>query len=289
MATEIGEVADVGTPSPMTATAERAKNTGRKAAESDSVQRLARLGLISRGLLYGVIGVLAIKVANGDTNQADRHGALRAIGSTTLGRWLLLLVAAGFAGYALWRVAEATVRPGDKKWPSRVASGARALVYIAACATTVHFVVTHHVSNSDDKERDITADVLQWPGGRYLVGAVGLFIAGIGVASAQRAISGRYRKHLKENELPRGTLRWLKPVAYAGMVARAAAFALVGAFLVQAAWTYDPTKARGLDDSLRTVARAPYGEQLILLVGIGLVAFGAWCLVEARYRNVLGS
>ena len=279
----------MGRPSSMTATADRAKDTGRKAAESDSVQRLARLGLMARGTLYAIVGVLAVKVANGHPDQADRHGALRAIGSTLVGRALLLVVAAGFAGYALWRIAEATVKPGRKKWPGRVASGARALVYLAACATSVQAALTTHVSNSDEKERDLTAGVLQWPAGRYLVGAAGLFVAGIGVASAQRAISGRYRKHLKEHEIPRGTLRWLKPVAYAGLTARAAAFTLVGAFLVQAAVTYDPTKARGLDDSLRTVARAPYGEQLLLLVAAGLIAFGAWCFVEARYRNVLGS
>lgn len=273
----------------MTATAGSVRHTGRKAAESDSVQRLARLGLVARGTLYAMVGVLAVRVANGAPDQADRHGALRAIGSTVVGRVLLLAVAAGFAGYALWRIAEATVKPGRKRWPGRIGSGARALVYLGACLTTLQLVVTNRVSNSDAKERDITADVLHWPGGRYLVGAAGLFVAGIGVASAQRAISGRYRKHLKEHEIPRGTLRWLKPVAYAGMAARAVAFALVGAFLVQAAVTYDPTKARGLDDSLRTVARAPYGEQLLLLVAAGLVAFGAWCFVEARYRDVLGS
>lgn len=271
------------------ATATEAKSRGREAAENDAFQRLARLGLIARGVLYVAIGVLAVNLARGSSQQADRQGALRAIGRTDAGRWSLIVVALGFAGYALYRLAEATVRPDGKSVAGRVASGARGLLYVAFCVTTIAFVVTGHNENADEQEQDHTAHVMEWPGGRYLVAGVGLFVIGIGIASAVRLLTGRYRKHLKEEEIPRGTLRWLKPFAYAGLAARLVAFSLVGSFLVQAAVTYEPQKARGLDGALRVVARAPYGEQLIVLVAIGLIAFGLWCFVEARYRDVLGS
>lgn len=270
------------------ATATKARTTTRKAAQSDTVQRLARGGLVARGCLYAVVGVLAANLARGSSSQADKNGALRAVGERPFGRWLLVLAAIGFAGYAIWRLAEA-VRPSDDGALKRVGSGFRALLYAAFAWTTLSFVLTHHSENADARERDVTARVLGWPGGRWLVLGIGVAVIAVGLFSTYRAVSGRYRKHLKEHEIPRATLRWLKPVAYAGLVARTAAFSLVGAFLVQAAWTYDASKARGLDDSLRTLARAPYGEQLILLVGIGLVAFGLWCFVEARYRDVLGS
>ena len=273
----------------MTATAERAKHKTRKAAESDSVEWLARLGLVSRGFLYVMVGVLAIRVASGSSEQADRHGALRTVGQTGVGRWLLLAVALGFAGYALWRFAEATVRPGDKSVWSRLGSAGRAVIYVVACASVLHFVITKKAENTDEKEREITAKLLDLPVGRYLVGLLGLVIVTIGLASAQRAITGRYKKHLKQSEIPAGTLRWLKPFAYLGLAARTVVFAVIGAFLVQSAVTYDPSKARGLDDSLRTLARAPYGEPMILVVAAGLIAFGLWCFVEARYRDVLGS
>jgi hypothetical protein len=273
-----------------TATAARAKHQGRKAAESDTVEWLARLGLFARGALYIVVGLLAFGVARGGAEQADKQGALRTIARLPLGRWSLLFVAAGFAGYALWRFAEATVRPGDKGVGGRVFSAIRGLLYTGFCVTTLSFVLTKDSTNSDAKERGYTQRVLDWgTPGRLLVAAVGLGLIATGLWNAWRALSDRYRKHLKEGEIPRRTLRWLKPFAYAGLAARAVAFSLVGAFFIQAAVTYDPDKARGLDDSLRAVARAPWGEAMIVLVAIGLVAFGLWCFVEARYREVLGS
>ena len=272
-----------------TATVERAKRTGRKAADSDTVQRLGRLGFVARGLLYVVVGILAASVAFGADEQADKQGALRVIGSTAVGRWSLLVVVAGFAGYALWRLAEATVRPGDKGVGGRLRSAGHAVLYTGFAFTTLSFVATGNSENSDSKEQHATARVLDWPAGRYLVGAVGLTLIGIGVGNAYRAISGRYRKHLKEQEIPEHCEWWFPIVAHAGLAARAVAFSLVGAFLVQAAITYDPSKARGLDGSLREIARQPYGRPLIFLVAIGLVAFGAWNFIEARYRRVLGS
>ena len=272
-----------------TATAERAKSKGRKAAGSDAVQRLGRLGLCARGTLYVVVGALAANVAFGADEQADKQGALRVIGRTEMGRWSLLLVAAGFAGYALWRLAEATVRPGGKGVAGRLRSAGQALLYVGFAFSTLSFVATRHSTNSDARGRHVTARVLSWPGGRYLVAAAGLTLVGIGVASAYRALSGRYRRHLKEQEIPEHCAWWFPVVAHLGLAARTVAFSLVGAFLVQAAVTYDAGKARGLDASLRTLAAQPYGRPLIFAVALGLVAYGAWNFVEARYRDVLGS
>lgn len=272
-----------------TATAQRAKRKTRKAAGSDTVEWLGRLWLIARGVMYVVVGVLAANVARGADEQADKQGALRTIGSTGIGRIALLGVVAGFAGYALWRLLEATVRPGDRGWAGRVRSFGHALLYTGFAITTLAFVATKRSANSDDRERDYTARILSWPGGRYIVAAVGLTLVGIGVANAYRAVSGRYRKHLKEHEVPEHCEWWFPIVAHAGLAARTVAFSLVGAFLVQAAVTFDPKKARGLDGALRTIAQEPWGRPAIVAVAVGLIAFGAWCFVEARYRDVLGS
>lgn len=272
-----------------TATAERAKSKGRKAAKSDTMQRLGRLGLVARGVMYVVVGALAANVARGADEQADRQGALRTIGRTPVGRWALLALVVGFAGYAVWRLAEATFRPGDKGVPGRLRCVGHSLLYTGFAITTLSFVVTRQSENSDAREQSYTARIMEWPGGRYVVAAAGLALVGVGVANAWRALSGRYRKHLKEHEIPGKTAAWLAPVAHLGLAARTVAFSLVGAFLVQAAVTYDPKKARGLDGSLRTLAQEPWGRPAIVAVAIGLIAFGAWCFVEARYRDVLGS
>jgi hypothetical protein len=266
-----------------------ARTAGRKAARSDSVQRLARLGLAGRGLLYGTVAVLAANIARGSHREADRQGALRAIGANPLGRLALVAVAFGFAGYALWRLVEATVRPGDKKAGGRVAAGAKGLLYAAFFATTLSYAVTRHGHSANDQQRDWTGRVLGWPAGRWLVAAAGAAIVAAGLYNMWRAVGGKYRKHLKENELGDNVAPWVAVVAVAGLLARGVAFSLVGFFLLDAAVTYDPSKSQGLDGALRRLAGAPYGRPLLVVVAVGLAAFGVWSLVEARYRRVLGS
>jgi hypothetical protein len=277
-----------GTPAPVTAAA-TARRTARKAADSDGVRGLARLGLAARGTFYLVVAVLAANVARGSRSEADRQGALRTLGSHPLGRAALVAAACGFAGYALWRLAEATVRPGDKGVPGRAGSAAKALLYAGFFVTTLDYVLTSHASNANRRQTGVTARVLGWPLGRWLVAAAGAALLVAGVWNVWRAVSGRYRKHLKDHELSRNAGRWVSVVAVSGLVARGVAFGLVGAFLVQAAVTYDPAKAQGLDGSLRRLAQASYGRPLVVLVAAGLAAYGLWSFVEARYRRVLGS
>lgn len=266
-----------------------ARDAGRRAARSDSVQRLARLGLAGRGLLYLTVAFLAVGVARGSHAEADRQGALRAIGTHVVGRVALAVVAFGFAGYAVWRLAEATVRPGDKGVGGRVASGAKALLYAGFAVTTGSYVVTRHSADARARQRDLTARVLGWPAGRFLVVAAGLALLAAAGYNVWRALSRRYRKHLKEHELAPDARPWVDGVAIVGLLARGVAFGLVAAFLVESAVTYDPAKSEGLDGALRRLAGAPYGRPSLLLVAAGLAAFGVWSFVEARYRRVLDS
>jgi hypothetical protein len=271
-------------------TAKRAaRRAGQEAAHSDSVRRLARLGLAGRGLLYFTVALLAVGVARGSHREADRQGALRAIGSNPVGRVALAVVALGFAGYAVWRFVEATVRPGDKGAAGRVAAVAKGLLYAGFAVTTAAYVLTRHAHDARTQQRDWTSRVLGWPAGRFLVAAAGAALLVAAAVNVWRALSGKFRKHLKEEELSENAGRWVAVVAVFGLVARGIVFGLVGVFLVDAAWTYDPNKSEGLDGALRRLARVPYGRPLLLLVAAGLAAFGAWSFVEARYRRVLGS
>ncbi|HEV2889835.1 MAG TPA: DUF1206 domain-containing protein [Frankiaceae bacterium] len=261
----------------------------RKAAGSDGVQRLARLGLLGRGVLYVVVAILAANIARGSRAEADRQGALRVIGDHGLGRIALAAVAVGFAGYALWRVLEATVRPGDKGWPGRGAALAKAALYTGFAITTAEYVLTRESESANHKHMGIASRVLGWPLGRWIVAAFGVALVAAGLFNVYRGVSGRFRKHLKEHELAKEARPWVFGLAVFGLVARGVAFSLVGFFVVQAAVTYDAKKAQGLDASLRSLARAPYGRPLLLVVAAGLVSFGLWCFVESRYRTVLDS
>jgi hypothetical protein len=273
----------------VTTTKHKARAAGKKAGESDTVRLLARLGLVARGVMYGTVGVLAANVARGSRGSADRPGAMRAIGGNGLGRVALVVAALGFAGYAVWRLVEATVRPGDRGVMGRFASAGKGLLYAGFAVTTASYAITHHGKDGDAKQRDATARAMDLPLGRWLVALAGIALLGAGIWNVYRAASGRYRKRLKDGKLSRLQRRLVAACAGIGLPARGVAFALVGAFLVRAAVTYDAKKAQGLDGALRTLGRAPYGRPLLVLVAVGLMVFGLWSFVEARYREVLES
>lgn len=268
------------------------EDLGDRAAESPWVERLARAGLVARGVLYALVGVLALQVAAGRKGERpDKQGALSALAHQPMGKLLLVAVAVGFAGYALWRLSSAVLdTEGDGKdasgWAKRGADLGRGLLYTGFCVTAVRLVAG---SSGDDqtKEADLTAEVLRAPMGRLAVTAVGLAIIAAGLYNGWRALSKKYRKKLRTKEMSRTTRRWVTGIASVGLTARMVVFVLVGAFLVRAAVRYDAKEAVGVDGALRRLADAPYGPWLLAVVASGLFTFGLYSFVEARYRRML--
>ena len=102
---------------------------GRRAGRSPWVERLGRLGLVAKGALYAVVGILAFKVALGGREESpDREGALQTIAEQPFGKGLLVLLAVGLAGYALWQLARGLLdREGEGEDPKGLAKRASAL------------------------------------------------------------------------------------------------------------------------------------------------------------------
>jgi hypothetical protein len=156
-------------------------------------------------------------------------------------------------------------------------------VYLALCLTTVSILVGADETGGG-KERPSAAEALSWPGGRWLVGAVGLAVIGYGLGSAVRGLLRKFEKDMRMHELSRHAREWLGRVGQVGWTARGAVFVLVGAFLVQAAVEVDPKESKSLDGALREMATQPYGRYLLGAVAAGLAAYGLFQLVRARYR-----
>ena len=264
----------------------------RRAADSPVMEGLGRAGLAARGGLYTVVGVLALQVAAGRTTQRpDKQGALAAIAHQPLGKVLLLVTAAGFAGYAVWRLSSAFLdTEGDgtdaSGWAKRAADLGRGLLYAGFFVAALR-LVTGSSGEDQAKEADLTAAVLRAPWGRAAVALVGLGVIGAGAYNGWRALSARYRKKFDTAEMSRRARRWLPRVATVGLGARAAVFALVGSFLVRAAVRYDPNEAVGVDGALQRLAEARYGPWLLALVAAGLLTFGLFSFLEARYRRLM--
>jgi succinate dehydrogenase/fumarate reductase cytochrome b subunit len=261
-------------------------STARKAHTSDAADWGARAGIIARGLLWLTIGLLAARVALGDGGRADKGGALEALKQQPFGKVLLVALAAAFAAHAVFRVLEGTVGRRDedddrKRLLKRAWSLCRAAAYLFLAGSTVKLLVSGPSSESASKP---TAEVMAWPAGRWLVGAVALGIVVAGIAMAVRGVRQDFTDKL---DLPGGRMRKVvERTGTAGLVGRGLVYALVGGFLVQAAAEFDPHKAKGLDASLRALSQESYGAVLLWVAVAALIAFALWSFLEARYRDL---
>jgi hypothetical protein len=273
----------------------RSQDVLERAARSTWLARLARGGLVARGLLYLVLAGLALQVARGHGEaRADRQGALQTVVRQPMGRVLVLLLAVGFAGYALWRFVEAAVGPPDerdspKTTLKRVGYAARGALYAFFSASAVKlFIGAKEAGTSEGAEVDWTAHVLNWPAGAWLIQAVGLAVIGAGLYVGWRGMSGDFRERLKSTDMGRAERVWIRWVGAVGMVARMLVTVVIGIFLIAAARQHDPGQAVGIDGALKRLADRSFGPILLGLVAVGLAAYGLYSLAEARYRRVAG-
>jgi len=263
-----------------------ARREGRRA-----VDRLARLGLGARGVVYLLVAYIAARIAFLQSGQqADRQGALQEIAHNTPGKVVLIVMAVGFFGYASWRITQVfSGSPGDdgaKDWGKRATSAGRALLYLGFAYSTARTAVSGQGgSGSDSTSKQATAGVLSHSGGRTLVIAAGAAFIIVGIALAIRGVLRKFESNLKTEQMSEKTEHAVATLGVAGQTARGIVFAVIGGFLIDAAASFDPQKAQGLDGALRAVDRATGGRFLLVLVAMGLACFGAYSLAEARYRK----
>ena len=273
------------------------KREADRAARSTWARWLARLGLVAKGATFGLVALLAIKVAiEGSGKVEDRPGALEQIAQTGYGRFLLAALAVGLGGYAIWRFIEAavgrTLETGEEQGAlKRLGLVARGLFYawLSVMSAALAFSadsVSGGSGGGSAKEDRATRIALEHPLGRYVVIAVGLAVLGAALFNLVRALTRKFRKDLKEQQMGSQERKWYSALGVVGHLARAVIFALIGIFLVKAAWQYDPKEAIGFDGALSKLAHAQYGQVLLGAVAAGLMAYGLFCLVQARYREV---
>lgn len=254
----------------------------------EGVGALGRFGFASRGVVYCLLGVLALQVALGDRNeQLDKDGALRAVARQTYGPWLLGAIAIGFAGYALWRYAEAAV--GDHKWWSRILYVFRGAIYTGFTVTAVRLVQGRGGSTggSNGQAKTWSARLMAEDWGRVAVIAFGVGLIVLGAVLAWRGVEKKFEEKLKTGEMTAWQRRWLPRLGIAGHVARGAIVSLIGVFFVQAAVEFDAQEAVGVDGALHKLAGQSYGSVALVFVAVGLACFGLFSFVEARWRRMI--
>ena len=264
------------------------KARGEKLARSAGFEWLSRSGFAARGIVYLIIGLLAIKVALGrGGTSANQQGALRAVAQQPFGNVLLILVAIGLGGYALWRFVRGLLGHGPEGADSgvdRIAALASGIVYTGLCAIAIEILLGSGARSAGAQKT--TAGVFGWPAGTWLVAIAGVVLIGVGLYQGYRGISKDFLEDSKTEQMSPRARRWIQWIGTLGHLARMVVFGLVGAFLINAALDYNPNQAVGLDGALAKIDHAPYGPLLLGLVTAGLIAFGIYSLSDARYRRL---
>jgi hypothetical protein len=255
---------------------------------------LARTGLVAKGLSFGLVGALALKLALGDGGQAtSRQGALAQLSHQSFGKFALIALAIGFAAYALWRFVQAFAEQRDadegaaKVWAKRVGYVGRGAIYAGLTFSAVKILTGSSGGQSQNSSaHKSTAMVLSWPAGTWIVGAAGVAIGGVGVWNLYRGLSRSFEDKWRVGSVSPSWRKWGARAGVVGHVARFVVFGLIGIFVTKAAIDYNPKDAIGLDGALQKLADASYGPYLLGLTAAGLIAYGIYCLVDARLRDV---
>jgi hypothetical protein len=256
---------------------------------------LARAGLVAKGISYGLVGVLAVGVATGHGGETtSRNGALATLADESWGKIVLILLALGFAAYAIWRFVQAFAAQEEdddakgeaKKWGKRAGYAARGLIYAGLTITTVR-LLTHSggQQSQNEKAHKTASTAFDLPLGRWLVGLAGLCLIGAGLWNLYRGLSKKFEEKWRGG-MSSVERTWGGRAGVVGHIARAVVFGLIGVFVIRAAIQFDPKEAIGLDGALQKLAGAAYGPWLLGLTAVGLIAYGVFCLVDARYRDV---
>ncbi|MGW4229998.1 DUF1206 domain-containing protein [Streptomyces sp. NPDC004980] len=270
------------------------RGAARRAANSTAVAAGARAGFVARGVIYLLVGVLALRIAFSDSGgqQADRGGAIAEIAGQPFGGVLLWALGVALAGMALWRLSEAFFGQagpdGDKPGKRAMAAG-RFLFYGFVSYSVLSYAAGDQGSGSGSSDRqtdDVTAKALQWTGGQWIVGIAGAAVVGAGLWIAFRAVTRTYHKHLKMSEMTQRVRRAVDFTGVFGGGVRGIVFATAGGFAVAAAVRHEPGRAKGMDDTLRSFTDTPAGPWLLVLVALGLAAFGVFSWANARWRKV---
>ena len=258
------------------------------------IERFARYGYAAKGVVYVLIGALAALGAfEGVGGPTDSRGALTHIVRQPYGRVMLCVIAAGLAGYALWRVTQALRDTEDKgtSWKGlavRTGYACIGVVYAGLSFSAVRLMLGHSAgAGSDETTRGWTAFALMFPLGQLLVGLVGLGVIGFGLWQCYKAFTGKFCRKWKRHEMREHAHGLAVRAGQVGLVARAVVFLIIGLFLIQAAWHARAEEARGLGGALRTLEGQPYGPYVLGAVALGLVAYGLYMFVEAHYRRMI--
>ena len=255
------------------------------------VRRLVRLGYAAKGVIYLLIGILALQLALGDGGRiTDKEGVLTYILGLPFGTPLLAMIGVGLLAYAFWEIAGAFLDPvrhheGATAWLSRGLDVLKGLVYGGVGWQALRIVMGAGRQRSRGAE-GYASDAMQFPLGDWAVAAIGVGVAVYGAHQAWLAYQSRFEDDMDQQQLRRDGLGWVLNVGRAGIGARGIVLAIMGVLLTRAGLDQRPSEAGGIADALTTLMVQPFGALLLGAISAGLVCYGVWQVLHARYARI---
>ncbi len=269
--------------------AKLSKNTSRQAASevqnSTALRTAARVGYAVNGLLHILIGAIALSVAFGGGGEADQGGALGQLADNPLGVAVHWVIVVGLWGLGLFQLLEAALVRGTDKdaWTDRAKEAGKGVAYLAIGFTAFSYA-TGGGSDSSSQTQSLSAQLLANPGGVVLLVLLALGVIAIGVYFVVKGVTSTF---LRDITRPAGAVgRATETIGKTGYIAKGIAIGVVGILFAVAAFTADPEQATGLDGALKSLASLPFGVVVLSVVALGLIAYGVYCFIRARYARL---
>jgi hypothetical protein len=272
---------------------------GRLASDHPGIVKLGRAGWFAKGLVYVVAGVLALSIAakaSGWSNaatapnkEASPTGALKTISQMSGGALLMWILAGGMLLYAAWRVVSALLPGGHGAKESIIRIGylVSAVIYTTFAVTAISLARSARADpNGNTKVTGLSARLMAHSGGRLAVGVVGAIVIAAGLYRFVKGARGDVTDELNLSSLPPHRRRWTEKLGAIGEMGRGIGIGLIGFFLLRSALTYDAAQATGLDGALRRLATETWGLLVVVVIGVGFVAYGLFCLATFTHREL---
>lgn len=266
---------------------------GREQQPATWIERLARLGYTVKGIVYAIIGVLAVQAAfNLGGRTTGSEGALQTVAAQPFGQFLLWVMAIGLVGYVIWRFIQAIRDPEHRGHDAkdigrRIGYAISGIIYGALAFTAARIAMgAAQSSGGNSSTQSAVARLMAQPFGQWLVGALGALIIGLGFYYFYQAYRAKFRRKLKTHEMSLAEEKWAVRISQFGIAARGVVFVIIGGFLIQAARYANPSRARSSQGALEALEQQPYGPWLLGIVALGLIAYGIYMWIQARYRRI---
>lgn len=271
---------------------------GRVAAAHPAFVKFGRLGWFAKGVIYVLAGVLALSVvgrsfgwsgANANGNEASPTGAIKEVAQSRGGPLLLIVLAGGMFLYAAWRLVTVLFpgRTDAEEMVKRLGYLISAILYVTLGITAISLSQTRNAKADGNKTvSDITARFMSNNAGRWSIGIIGVIVIATGLYRIFKGMKVDVTEDINMGGMSPVRARWTRRLGSIGEIGRGVALGLIGFFLIRAAADFDAAEATGLDGALRRLALESWGELVVAGIGLGLVAYGLFCILTFTRRRL---